>query len=227
MGRKLRKLEILYEDNHLIVVVKPVNILSQKDITNDIDMVTIVKEYIKEKYYKPGNVYLGLVHRLDRVVGGIMVFAKTSKAAKRISQQIKNHTFKKTYLAVVSNNIKKDNDFFIDYLEKDKDGFSKVVNKDIGKYSSLSYEVIERVEDKALVKINLQTGRHHQIRVQFATRKYPICGDQRYGELDNTQIALWAYSIEFVHPVTKEILTFTKLPTNKPYFQLFKYINNR
>lgn len=227
MGRKLRKLEILYEDNHLIVVVKPVNILSQKDITNDIDMVTIVKEYIKEKYHKPGNVYLGLVHRLDRVVGGIMVFAKTSKAAKRISQQIKNHTFKKTYLAVVSNNIKKDNDFFIDYLEKDKDGFSKVVNKDIGKYSSLSYEVIERVEDKALVKINLQTGRHHQIRVQFATRKYPICGDQRYGELDNTQIALWAYSIEFVHPVTKEILTFTKLPTNKPYFQLFKYINNR
>jgi len=227
VGRKLRKLEILYEDNHLIVVVKPVNILSQKDITNDIDMVTIVKEYIKEKYHKPGNVYLGLVHRLDRVVGGIMVFAKTSKAAKRISQQIKNHTFKKTYLAVVSNNIKKDNDFFIDYLEKDKDGFSKVVNKDIGKYSSLSYEVIERVEYKALVKINLQTGRHHQIRVQFATRKYPICGDQRYGELDNTQIALWAYSIEFVHPVTKEILTFTKLPTNKPYFQLFKYINNR
>src|SRR5690554_8172568 len=111
-------MEIIYEDNHLLVVVKPPGVLSQGDITNDIDMLTILKNYIKEKYQKPGNVYLGLVHRLDRMVGGLMVFAKTSKAASRINEQIRNHKFIKNYLAVVHGKVKA-NDKLIHYLYKD------------------------------------------------------------------------------------------------------------
>lgn len=208
----MNKLNILYEDNHLIVVEKKANILSQSDITQDKDLLTMVKEYIKEKYNKPGNVYLGLVHRLDRPVGGIMVFAKTSKAAKRLSNQIKNKEFKKTYLAVVDGIIKDDKDTFVDKLKKLPNG-NTIVSND-GKESILEYEVLKRnvKEKKTLVKINLKTGRHHQIRVQFSSRNYPLCGDQRYGKLDKTPIALFAYKLEFYHPITKEKLSFELLP---------------
>ena len=203
-------LEILYEDNHIIVVVKPFNILSQSDDTKDIDMLTLIKSYLKEKYNKPGNVYLGLVHRLDRPVSGIMVFAKTSKAASRLSDQVRKKEIKKTYMAVVKGIIKKDEDTFVDYLLKLDNGNTIVTTKDKGKESVLTYKVLKRNYEKneTLVSIDLKTGRHHQIRVQFASRGYPLCGDQRYGKSDKTQIALCAYKLEFIHPTTKQLMKF-------------------
>lgn len=204
-------LEVLYEDNHIIVVVKPINILSQSDNTKDIDMLNIIKNYIKEKYNKPGNVYLGLVHRLDRPTGGVMVFARTSKSASRLSKQIKEGSLKKTYLAVVPNfNLKKGT--FIDYLEKDKNNNSIIASKEKGKYAKLNFETITKKNNNALVKIDLLTGRHHQIRVQFSSRGYPLYGDQRYGKMDKKQLALFAYKLEFLHPVTKEKMVFKKEP---------------
>ena len=214
------KLEILYEDNHLIVVVKPINILSQSDSTKDIDMLTMVKKYIKQKYNKPGNVYVGLVHRLDRPTGGIMVFAKTSKAAKRLSDDIKNNKFTKTYLAVIPNLTKK-RGTLINYIERDDNGNSFITNEKDGKYAELSFEVISKIDNYSLTKINLKTGRHHQIRVQFNNIGCPLYGDQRYGKKDKKQLCLFAYKLEFIHPVTKEKLTFIKYP-NYSKFILFK-----
>lgn len=214
-------LEILYEDNHLIVVIKKPNILSQSDITKDLDMLTIIKKYLKEKYNKKGNVYLGLVHRLDRPTGGIMVFAKTSKAAKRLSQQIQNKTFKKSYLAVVYN-LKEKQGTFIDYLEKDKNNNSKITTKEKGKYSELNYKLLETKNNLSLVRINLITGRHHQIRVQFSKRGYPLYGDKRYNKDEtHNSLALYAYKLEFTHPTTKEKLTFV----NYPNYGIFKEFN--
>ena len=194
----------------MIVVVKEKNVLSQADNTHDIDMLTIIKKYLKEKYNKPGNVYLGLVHRLDRPVSGIMVFAKTSKAASRLSDQVRKKEIKKTYMAVVKGIIKKDEDTFVDYLLKLDNGNTIVTTKDNGKESVLTYKVLKRNYEKneTLVSIDLKTGRHHQIRVQFASRGYPLCGDQRYGKSDKTQIALCAYKLEFIHPTTKQLMKF-------------------
>ncbi len=219
----MNKLNILYEDNHLIVVEKEPNILSQSDITKDKDLFTIVKEYIKEKYNKPGNVYLGLLHRLDRPVGGIMVFAKTSKAAKRMTEQIKNHKFEKTYLAVVNGVMDKNEDIFIDYLKKTPNGNTIVTTKDDGKYSELKYKVLQKnkKDNMTLIEIDLKTGRHHQIRVQFSNRGYPLCGDQRYGNQDMTPIALFAYKIKFNHPITKENMEFKLEPKQNVYWTKF------
>ena len=218
-------LEILYEDNHIIVVVKPNNILSQSDNTKDLDMLTIIKEYIKEKYNKPGNVYLGLVHRLDRPVSGVMVFAKTSKAASRLSDQVRTHTLKKTYLAIVNDDGSlKEKDTFTDYIYKDSDNNSKIVDEKKGKYAELSYNVLERNKELklTLVEIDLKTGRHHQIRVQFASRNHSLFGDQRYGIQDNNQIALHAYKLEFIHPTTKEKLVFISKPKRNSKWSNFK-----
>ena len=222
-GKVMDKLNIFYEDNHLIVVEKKPNILSQADSTNDVDMLTIVKQYIKEKYNKPGNVYLGLVHRLDRPVGGLMVFARTSKAASRLSEQVRNHTFKKTYLAVIRGRLEKKEDTYIDYLIKLDNGNTIVTNEKEGKLSELSYKVLDynQTSDNTLVEIKLKTGRHHQIRVQFSSRGYPLCGDQRYGINDHTQIALYAYKIEFNHPITKEIMNFENLSIDNEYLSKF------
>ena len=217
----MNKLNVLYEDNHLIVVVKPINVLSQSDITNDPDMLTLIKEYLKEKYHKPGNVYLGLVHRLDRVVGGVMVFAKTSKAASRLSESIRNNSFHKEYLAICHGKVK-ESDIFTDYLLK-KDDFSTIVtDKNHGKLSELSYELIEynKEKDLSLVKVNLKTGRHHQIRVQFSSRNHPLIGDNRYGNDKEKEIGLFAYKLSFPHPITKEIISYTYIPHDKP-FNLF------
>lgn len=209
-GKAVNKLGVLYEDNHVIVVVKEKNVLSQADNTHDIDMLTIIKKYLKEKYNKPGNVYLGLVHRLDRPVSGIMVFAKTSKAASRLSDQVRKKEIKKTYMAVVKGIIKKNEDTFVDYLLKLDNGNTIVTTKEKGKESVLTYKVLKRNYEKneTLVSIDLKTGRHHQIRVQFASRGYPLCGDQRYGKSDKTQIALCAYKLEFIHPTTKQLMKF-------------------
>ena len=158
----MNKLNIIYEDNHIIVVEKQPNIPSQADKTEDLDMLTIIKDYLKEKYNKPGNVYLGLVHRLDRPVGGIMVFAKTSKAASRLSDQVRKKIFKKRYLAVVDGKFEQKQGILEDYLYKDeRNNMSKVVNKDKknAKLAKLDYEVLnyDDKRDLSLVKIDLHT----------------------------------------------------------------------
>jgi len=211
-------MKVLYEDNHIIVVEKMPNVPSQADKTGDEDMLTIIKSYLKEKYNKPGNVYLGLVHRLDRPVGGVMVFAKTSKAASRLSEEIRNKTFKKTYLAIVNGKMESESGEYVDYLWKDeKQNTSYVVKegKKNSKLAKLNYEVIayNEKENVSLVKINLQTGRHHQIRVQFSSRMHALYGDSKYhGRGAGTGICLWAYKIKFVHPVKKEEMEFEDFP---------------
>lgn len=214
----MNKINILYEDNHIIVVEKPFNILSQKDNTNDIDMLTMLKDYIKVKYKKPGNVYLGLVHRLDRPTGGIMVFAKTSKAASRLAKQMQDGKFNKKYYAVVRGVLTKD-DTFIDYILKDNDNNS-VIDKN-GKEAKLSYNVLEVKDNLSLVDISLYTGRHHQIRVQFASRGYPLYGDNRYGKEDKKQLALFAHYLSFYHPVNKNLMEFDLIPKYGIFSQFF------
>lgn len=215
-------IKILYEDNHLLVVVKPINIPVQSDISGDDNLLDLLKQYIKEKYEKKGNVYLGLVHRLDRPVGGVMVFAKTSKAAERLSNQIKNHIFKKEYHAVVCGNINNRGNFF-DKLVKNVKENIVYVNPN-GKEARLSYEKVGFKDNLSLVKINLETGRSHQIRVQFSHHGNPLYGDQKYNKNSKTkqQIALWATKLTIVHPITKEELTFeSKYPDKFPW-NIFK-----
>ncbi|SCI30716.1 MULTISPECIES: RluA family pseudouridine synthase [unclassified Romboutsia] len=219
--------KVIYEDNHLLVVEKPVNILSQGDDTNDKDMVNLLKNYVKEKYNKPGNVFIGLVHRLDRPVGGVMVFAKTSKAASRLSEQVRNKSFKKTYRAVIHGAMNKKEDTLKDYLYKNKKtNMVSVVNKNHkdSKNAELNYETLQVKNNFSLVQIDLKTGRPHQIRVQFASRKHPLFGDQRYGQNVNKigqQIALWSYKIEIDHPTTKEKMEFICEPPKELPWNLF------
>ncbi len=210
----MTKLEVLYEDNHVIVVVKPVNVLSQADATHDLDLLTMVKEYVKEKYHKKGDAYIGLVHRLDRPVGGVMVFARTSKAANRLNEQIKNHKVKKEYLAIVHGIIESDGNF-VDYLLKKDDGNTVVSPK--GKKSELTYEVlkVDKKDNLSLVKVHLLTGRHHQIRVQFKSHNHPLLGDMRYGKQEKTGLCLYAYQLSFYHPISRELMTFKKMPSDK------------
>lgn len=214
----MQKLKVIYEDNHIIVVEKPVNVPSQGDKTGDIDMLTIIKEYLKEKYNKPGNVYLGLIHRLDRPVGGVMVFAKTSKAAGRLSEQVREKIFQKTYLVVVNGKMEKKHGKLEDYLLKnERSNMSKVVKEGTknAKFASLDYEELKYNEEINLsaLKINLHTGRHHQIRVQLSSRNHSIYGDQKYGGRGHgKQIALWAYMLKIIHPITKEEIILKSIP---------------
>ena len=225
------KLKVIYEDNHIIVVEKIPNVPSQEDKTGDTSMMTLIKEYIKEKYDKPGNVYLGLVHRLDRPVGGVMVFAKTSKAASRLSNQVREKVFKKEYLAVVDGKLEQEKGTLENYLYKDKKtNTSYVVNKDKkdSKYAKLDYEVIkyDKENDLSLIKINLYTGRHHQIRVQLSNIDHSIYGDQRYGVRGkNKQIALWAYKLTIEHPTKKEKMEFLDLPKDVGVWSILKLID--
>lgn len=204
-------MQILYEDNHIIVVMKECNIPVQEDNSKDLDMLTMIKQYIKEKYNKPGNVYLGLVHRLDRPVGGVMVFAKTSKAASRLSEQIRNKSIEKRYIALTHNHTKEHEILKDKLLKNEKTNTSKIDEK--GKYAILEYNLIEYRNNMSLIDINLLTGRHHQIRVQLSHHGYPIYGDQRYGiDKEGIQIHLWAYKLKFKHPVKDEIMEFTYYP---------------
>lgn len=219
---RLQENNIIYEDNHILVVNKPCNILVQSDNTGDIDLLSMLKNYLKIKYNKPGNVYLGLVHRLDRPVGGLMVFAKTSKAASRLSEQVRTNKINKTYYIVVRGDIPNSGEF-VDYLIKDqKRNMSFVTTKDNGKKSILNYSVIKRVKDYNLIKVNLITGRSHQIRVQFSSRNFPLVGDQKYGKNSElVDIALFSKELSFYHPVSKELMNFSiDLPKKYP-FNLF------
>lgn len=211
-------LKILFEDNHIIVVEKPVNIPSQGDKTGDEDMLTIIKTYLKEKYNKPGDVYLGLIHRLDRPTGGVMVFAKTSKAASRLSEQVRDKKLHKKYLAIVDGKMEEEKGTFRDFLLKnEKTNTSKVVQEGTknSKEAILDYEVIKYNEEinMSVVKVDLHTGRHHQIRVQFASRNHSLSGDQKYGTRGRgKQLALWAYYLSFEHPTLKEKIEFEDYP---------------
>ena len=211
-------INIIYEDNHLLVVEKPINIPVQEDSSKDLDFLTLLKDFIKKRDNKPGNVFLGLIHRLDRPVGGIMVFAKTSKCASRLSEQVRNRTFKKTYFAIVEGKAE-EKATLVDKLLKDTKNNIVRVDKN-GKESILDYELIDYKDNLSLVKINLKTGRSHQIRVQFSSRGHALYGDQKYNKnsVIGEQIALFANLITFNHPITKEELTFKlDLPNRKPW----------
>ena len=220
----MNKLNVLYEDNHIIVVEKPVNVLSQGDNSGDVSLLDMVKDYVKVKYNKPGNVYIGLVHRLDRPVGGVMVFARTSKAASRLSDQVRSKSFVKKYYAVVSGKV--ESSTYVDKLERLDNGNTVVSSN--GKESILSFDVVDYNKESncSLVDISLKTGRHHQIRVQFASRGHYLLGDQRYGVEDKTQIALFAYYLSFIHPVTKEKMEFKLLPENIGHWTKFTMGNS-
>ena len=226
----MNKLNVIYEDNHIIVVEKIPNIPSQGDKTGDVDMLTLIKNYIKEKYNKPGNVYLGLVHRLDRPVGGVMVFAKTSKAASRLSEEVRTKQIQKEYLVVVDGRFEKQKDILEDYLVKNgKTNMSKVVKETTNnsKYAKLDYEELKYNEeiDLSVLKVNLHTGRHHQIRVQLSHCGHSIFGDQKYGTRgQGKQIALWAYKLTIIHPISKKEMIFKSIPQKNKTWKILEGI---
>ena len=223
-------LKVIYEDNHIIVVEKPANIPSQGDKTGDLDMLTIIKAYLKEKYNKPGNVYLGLVHRLDRPVGGVMVFAKTSKAASRLSEQVREKVFKKKYLVIVNGKFEEKKGTLKDYLlKKERLNKSRVVEEGTknSKYAELDYEVLkyDKEQNLSLLKINLHTGRHHQIRVQLSSRDHSIYGDAKYnGRGSARQLYLWAYELTIQNVISKEEMTFTSIPEKEKAWKILEGI---
>ncbi len=214
-------LEVLYEDNHVIVCYKPAGVLSQADNTGDIDMLTLVKDYLKKRYNKEGNVFVGLVHRLDRMTSGVMVFGKTSKGAMRLSNDIASGNFFKEYLAVCEGNIEDyDETTLVDYLEKDEKNNKSFISKN-GKEAILTYRVITNKNNKSLVRVKLKTGRHHQIRVQMSNIGHPLYGDIKYGSPHKDNLALQAYKLSFYQPVTRELLTFQKI-NYSGVFAIFK-----
>ena len=209
------KLDILFEDNHCIVVRKPARVPVQGDESGDTSLLTMVKQYLKEKYAKPGNVYLGLVHRIDRPVEGIVVFAKTSKAAGRLSEQIRERKFYKEYIAIVEGTLKHETGELVTYLLKDEDERKMyVMDKDTegAQEARLSYAVIGSDLETSTVHIHLETGRYHQIRAQFSEIGHPLLGDNKYGShvpFREGVIALWAVRVGFEHPITHDMRIFT------------------
>jgi len=208
-------LQVIYEDNHIIVVNKRVGDIVQGDKTGDKPLSEVVKEYIKDKYNKPGEVFLGVVHRLDRPTTGIVVFARTSKALTRLNELFKNRETQKTYWAVVKNKPPKNEDQLIHYLKRnEKNNTSKAHLKEVpdSKMAHLDYKVVKELNNYTVLEINLHTGRHHQIRAQLSAIGSPIKGDLKYGfDRSNPDggIHLHARTLVFIHPVSKELLTLT------------------
>ena len=197
-------IKVLFEDNHTIAVVKPPDIPVMPDSSGDASMMDLVKTYLKDKYNKPGNVFLGLVHRLDRSTGGAMVFAKTSKGASRLSKQIRDRKMTKAYLAVVSGTLEKKSGEMTDFLLKDVNNNKSNVVRDGtkgAKQAVLQYSIEGENDGFSLVNIKLITGRHHQIRVQFSSRGHILYGDIKYGSPNKAKLGLWAKEIEFYKPV--------------------------
>lgn len=236
-------MKILYEDNHIIVAYKPSGVLSQEDKSHDIDMLTELKKYIKVKYNKPGEVFLGLVHRLDRNTSGVMVFARTSKAAQRLSDQIQTHSgFNKKYLAVVEGkmDIGECKKLTNKLLKNESENKSYVSTSKDAKEASLIYKVLDCKNINglyySLLDIELLTGRHHQIRCQLSYIKHPIAGDIKYGAklLGGHEYNLSSYSLSFIHPTLKENmifnyfesnLLFTKFDNTDNFLSKYKLIN--
>ncbi len=215
---------VIYEDNHLLVISKPCNIPVQADASGDEDLLTAMKAYIKRKYDKPGEVYLGLVHRLDRPVGGAMVFARTSKAAQRLTEQVKSRRMGRTYWAVVRGDPPQSGTLRHYLLKDERTNTTKAVSSGTGgaKEAILDYEVIGRSEGLSLCQIKLRTGRSHQIRVQFSTSGWPLWGDARYGGgKPGEQIALWGRYLDLVHPTQKAPMHFDCPAPNGYPFNLF------
>ena len=230
-----KDLNVVYEDNHVIVVVKPQNIPSCPDETGDIDMQTIIKEYLIDKYQKPGDAFVGLVHRLDRPTGGVMVFAKTSKAASRLSEGIKNGEFEKKYLAVVVGTPREKSIVGLtNYLLKNAAKnivYNVPMATEGAKKAVLDYTTIASTDTVSLLSIKLHTGRAHQIRVQMSVLGNPLFGDQKYGQGKSPvgyNLALWATELKFVHPTTKENLVFRVYPPTDEvpwkYFDVNRYL---
>ena len=213
----MEELTILHEDNHIIVVLKPQNVPSCEDSSKDKDMLTIIKEYIKETYNKTGNVYLGLVHRLDRPTGGIMVFAKSSKAASRLSEQLREGDFEKRYYATLVGSPREEKAVLRHYMKKNPINNMVYVCEptvDGAKYAELDYTVLEEKNGLSLADVRLHTGRSHQIRVQMNAIGCPVYGDMRYGgeKAKKGYLALWSYYLAFTHPVNKERMVFRVQP---------------
>ena len=192
----------------------------------------MVKEYIKEKYNKPGNVFVGLVHRLDRPTGGVMVFAKNSKSAARLSDQIANGEMDKTYFAVVNGNLANASGRLVNYLKKDEKQNKVAIvpqSEEGAKRAELSYNVLARKENTSLVKVKLHTGRGHQIRVQFANIKHPLVGDNKYGKAEKVMLNLYAVELAFNHPTTKQRMVFRVYPPEQKacwnMFNIEKFLN--
>ena len=214
--------EILYEDNHIIVAAKPQNMIIAGDKTGDESMFSVLRQYIKEKYNKPGEAYLGLVHRLDRPAGGLAVFARTSKAAARLAEQLKNNELKRTYYCVVRGVPRHNADRLVNYLKKDEsENTVRVVpqSEEGAKKAILNYKLLQTVQTNegplSLLQVQLETGRSHQIRVQMAHIGCPLWGDQRYGYGVNKkgqQLALYAVKLRLIHPTKKESMQFICYP---------------
>lgn len=219
MNFDIADLNIVYEDNHIIVVVKPQNMPCCPDETNDLDLLSVVKEYLKVTYKKPGDAFAGLVHRLDRPTGGVMVFAKTSKAAMRLCENIRKDEMGKTYLAVVMGVPKEHSVIGLtNYLFKDVSR-NKVLcvpmATDGAKQAILDYTTIESQNNLSLLNVKLHTGRSHQIRAQLSHLALPLFGDQKYGEGKTPvgyNLALWALELKIIHPTTKEKLVYRVYP---------------
>lgn len=208
---------VLYEDNHVIVVLKPQNVPSCEDETKDKDLLTVIKEHIKERENKQGNVYVGLVHRLDRPTGGVMVYAKSSKAAARLSEQMKTGDFEKKYAAVLTGTPREKDATLTNYLKKNPINNMVYVcpqGTEGAKFAELEYNILEEKNGLSLALVKLHTGRSHQIRVQMANIGTPVCGDMRYGgeKAKKGKLALWAVSLSFTHPVSKERMCFKIQP---------------
>ena len=213
----MEDIPVLYEDNHIIVVLKPQNMPVQADESGDADLLTVLKEYIKQKYNKPGNAFLGLVHRLDRTTGGVMVFARNSKCAARLSEAFANREVEKEYLAVLCGTPKAKQGTLVNYLKKNILNNTVYVATEAtegAKRAELSYEILATTPLTSLAKIQLGTGRSHQIRVQFSAINTPVFGDARYGgdKYGKHNLALWAFKLVFTHPVTKDKMVFVVYP---------------
>jgi 23S rRNA pseudouridine1911/1915/1917 synthase len=219
-------IKIIFEDNHLLVVSKPPFVPVQADESGDEDMLSALKGYLVEKYNKPGEAYLGLVHRLDRPTGGVMVFAKTSKAAARLSEAVKAGDVEKKYLVIVHGCPREKSKKVINYLKKYPDqNIVKIVPEltEGAKYAELDYKVLDTKEDMSLLSVDLITGRSHQIRVQMNGLGHPVVGDARYGK-DGAKIplCLWAAELRFSHPVGGQRLVFKVYPPEDlPFWNLF------
>ncbi|WP_127020734.1 RluA family pseudouridine synthase [Flagellimonas beolgyonensis] len=215
-------LQVLYEDNHLIVINKRVGDIVQGDKTGDTPLSDVVKQYLKEKYNKPGNVYLGVVHRLDRPTSGIVLFAKTSKALPRLNKMFADGSTQKTYWAIVKNPPEKETDTLVHWMVRNpKQNKSYAHSKEVpeSKKAILEYKVLQQLNNYFLLEIDLKTGRHHQIRAQLTAIGCWIKGDLKYGaDRSNPDggIHLHARRLQLQHPVTKEILTFTAPPPEDP-----------